>query len=192
MRCINEPIARQANKEDGCSGRYWEGRYKSQALLDEKALAACMAYVDLNPMRVGMAETPEQYEYTSIKERIHHLKKCTENAEEAATPKGLLPFVGYPHQDMPKGLPFRLTDYLELVDWTGRAILENKRGFIPEHQPPILERLQIEPKHWLYMTQHFESLFKGLVGTSYSLKKACQRLKYQRTPNLGAVSQLFT
>jgi hypothetical protein len=93
---------------------------------------------------------------------------------------------------MPKGLPLRLTDYFELVDWTGRAILENKRGFIPEQQPPILERLQIDPKHWLYMAQHFESRFKGLGGASYSLKKACQRLKYQRILNLGAVSQLVT
>jgi hypothetical protein len=65
---------------------------------------------------------------------------------------------------MLKGMPFRLKDYLELVDWTGRAILENKRGYIPVHQPPILERLHIEPKHWLYITQNFESRFKGLVG----------------------------
>jgi hypothetical protein len=93
---------------------------------------------------------------------------------------------------MPKGLPFRLKDYLELVDWTGRAILEKKHGYIPAHQPPILERLQIEPKHWLYMTQHFESRFKGLVGTSYALKAACRKLDYQRTPNLGAVLQLLT
>jgi hypothetical protein len=95
-------------------------------------------------------------------------------------------------QAMPKGLPFRLKDYLELVDWTGRAILENKRCYIPSHQPPILDRLQIEPKHWLYMTQHFESCFKGLVGSSYALKAACRKLGYQRTPNLGAVLQLLT
>jgi hypothetical protein len=192
MRCLNEPIARRANKEDDCTGRYWEGRYKSQALLDEKALAACMAYVDLNPVRAGLAQTPEQSEYTSIAERTKPLAQDPGQTDVAETPDGLFPFAGYPRQEMPKGLPLRLKDYLELVDWTGRAIVENKRGYIPENKPPMLERLQIEPQHWLYMTQHFESRFKGLVGMSSRLMAACRKLEYRRTPNITAVRLLLT
>jgi hypothetical protein len=150
-----------------------------------------MAYVDLNPVRAGLAQTPEQSEYTSIKERSHQFKLNPDRSDEPNAPRGLLPFAGYPRQDMPKGLPFRLKDYLQLVDWTGRAILENKRGYIPDQQPPILERLQVDPKHWLYMTQHFESRFKGLVGSSYALKAVCRKLELRRTPNLGAVLQLL-
>jgi REP element-mobilizing transposase RayT len=91
MRCLNEAIARQANEEDDCTGRFWEGRFKSQALLDEKALAACLAYVDLNPIRDGMAETPETSDHTAIQERI---KATLAQSEEQ--PAHLLPFAGNP------------------------------------------------------------------------------------------------
>ncbi|MCU7847018.1 MAG: transposase [Candidatus Thiodiazotropha sp. (ex Lucinoma kastoroae)] len=192
MRCLNEPIARQANREDGCTGRFWEGRFKSQALLDEKALAICLAYVDLNPVRAGIAQTPESSGFTSIADRSALLMHRSNNArQQPAQPSHLLPFVGNPRDEMPKGLPFRLSDYLELIDWSGRAILANKRGFIPDNLPPMLERLQIDPKHWLYMTQHFESRFKGLVGTVHSLKAACQKLGYRRTPNLTVCQRLL-
>jgi hypothetical protein len=59
MKCLNVPIARQANKEDGCTGHFWESQFKSQALLSEDALLTCMTYVDLNPFRAGMCNTPE-------------------------------------------------------------------------------------------------------------------------------------
>ncbi|MDD1796499.1 transposase, partial [Enterovibrio sp. ZSDZ42] len=94
------------------------------ALLDEKALLAAMAYVDLNPVRAAIAETPETSEHTSVKARIDSLKK-----EENTTPC-LYPFAGNPRERMPEGIPLRLLDYLELVDWTGRHSREDKRGNI--------------------------------------------------------------
>ena len=93
---------------------------------------------------------------------------------------------------MPKWLPFRLADYLELVDWTGRVIRDDKRGAITDNLPPILERLQIDPRYWFFMTEHFESRFKGLVGAAYTLKSACVKLGYQRTPNLAVCSELLS
>ena len=134
MRCLNESIARMANKEDNCTGRFWEGRFKSQALLDERALLACMAYVDLNPIRAAIAATPEQSHYTSIKERIempneNMLRPFSDTAGDA------------------QGIPFTLQGYLELVDWAGRVVRSDKSGFIPSDVPPIVTRLGMNPKH---------------------------------------------
>ena len=77
MGRLNEFIARAANKEDRVKGRFWESRFKCQALLDEAAIATCMVYVDLNPVRAGLARTPEESDFTSIQERIRAWQKET-------------------------------------------------------------------------------------------------------------------
>ena len=185
MRILNENIARQANAEDRCTGRFWEGRFKTQALLDEAALAACMAYVDLNPIRARMAKTPATSDHTSIKLRI------TNSMQHKQQPAMLNPFIGNPRKAMPEGLPFELKDYLELVDWTGRILRDDKRGHIDVSTPPLIDRLNIETQNWLYLTQYFESKLKGLVGAAYKLKQVCNKLGYQRAHGLQSCESYF-
>ena len=174
MRCCNEWLARESNKEDNCTGRFWEGRFKSQALLDEKALAACMAYVDLNPVRAKMSKLPEESDFTSVKKRAARAKTSKKQGKNPELINqqaiNLYPFSGNPRNKQSKGLPFRLLDYLELVDWTGRKIRNNKRGFVGKDAPAILQRLNVEPDEFIIAATQFESRFKTLAGALSVLK----------------------
>jgi hypothetical protein len=169
-----------------------KGRFKSQALVDEKALAACMAYVDLNPIRAKMADTPEESDYTSAQRRT----KCATTSQSPnrinQQDKQLMVFAGNPRQDMPQGLPFRLTDYLELVDWTGRQLRDDKRGAIPDNIPPLLQRLQIDQRHWVYLSQNFESPFKGIVGAAHKVRRACELLDLKWSHGVKECERLFS
>jgi REP element-mobilizing transposase RayT len=166
MRCLNQPIARQANLEDKCTGKFWESRFTSQALKSEEALLSCMAYVDLNPVRAGMAASPETSDYTSIKERIHPVFKIAQaigDQQESgdlldfrAPLKPLLRFEGRAVDEPQSGILFEYQDYLELVDWSGRIVRGDKRGFIDNDLPPILARLHISQERWRINVTQFE------------------------------------
>ena len=144
-----------ANAEDHCTGRFWEGRFKSQALLDERALLACMAYVDLSPIRAAMAKTPELSDYTSIQERIKHPKSsCLRPMAEKEN----------------DSLPINLKDYLELVDWGGREIKCNQRGYIPANTPPILTRLRMDAAPVLNYLAKDDLPSLGALGPVHKLR----------------------
>ncbi|MBK8069292.1 MAG: hypothetical protein IPK27_17190 [Rhodanobacteraceae bacterium] len=88
MKSLSEPIARRANVEDHCKGRFWEGRFRSQVLLDEAAVLSAMAYVDLNPIRAGMTSQLEGSAHTSILKRIRAIESNPGDETSACTTVG--------------------------------------------------------------------------------------------------------
>ena len=176
MRCTSEVIARMANAEDECTGRFWECRFKATVLPYEAAIAACMAYVDLNPIRAGLAATPEKSDFTSAQERIADLKSAddvsTPDARDVRIEHGQKAGWLAPVELEPKRKKVRekcstrrasstgcvfmtLPEYLQLLDWTGRQLKRGKRGSIPKNAPPILDRLNLSPDVWLHAVEHF-------------------------------------
>ncbi len=114
-----------------------------------------------------------------------------DSAQQDAQHPTLFPFVGNPREPMPTGLPFRLSDYIELVDWTGRTIREDKRGFVPAHLPHILERRYIDAKQWRTLSTQFEVHCKTLVGEAQAQRNTAVLMGYQRTPGLARTRALF-
>jgi REP element-mobilizing transposase RayT len=154
MACLNYVIALHANREDGCTGRFWEGRFKSQALKDETALLACMVYVDLNPIRAGIARDLEASDFTSIQDRI----KRAQNKIAKGLPKPrLMPFSEVEQQERQyAAIPFRYRDYLELADWYGRAKHPSKRGTLDDRRMPLLIQLGLSERQWILLSNEIE------------------------------------
>ena len=144
-----------------------KGRFKSQALLNEQALLACMTYVDLNPIRADICDTLEDSEYTSIKQRINNLSDNI-SQKPVTTPIPLAPFIGSAQTD--KGIPFSLKDYLELTDWTGRCVRQDKRGYIKPTTAAILKKLALDEETWVETVTSFTDQFHSYIGSEQQLQ----------------------
>ena len=134
-----------------------------------------MAYVDLNPIRANMANSPETSDHTCVKSRIDRLKSSTQSKRSIEDFIGSDPNV--------KGLPFVLRDYLELVDWTGRIIRNGKAGSITQTLPSILERLALNQEAWEQLTTQFERYFGNWVGSEPIVRQVYSDKHYQRIPS---------
>ncbi len=181
-RILNESVAKMANGEDNCRGRFWEGRFKTQALLDQRAVLAAMVYVDLNPIRAGMAELPEAALHASIHERIHGTRQeAADTFNGQAAP--LAPLMPFQSPGAVGGaIPFRSHDYIELVDLVGRQRRPDKRGWIDAGHPSILDRTGLDPACFIDLTENLLGRFGRAVGTAASLSALCDRqdVKYVR------------
>ena len=190
MRCVNEYIARMANAEDGCRGRFWEGRFKSQALLDEAALLTVMAYVDLNPVRAGIAESVAGSEFTSGQQRLREVVTPDATQSREAKP-ALLPFAEAMRQGEEGCLPFNLQDYLSLLDTTGRILHPRKRGTIPASTPSLLTSLGLAPGEWMKSVAELHARFRLFIGSPHRLSTLAERRGWRWIQGQTAARQLY-
>ncbi len=198
MRCLNEHIARRANAEDDCTGRFWEGRFKSQALLDEAALLACMAYVDLNPVRAGLATSLTESDFTSVQQRLRTLKReeSTKDAKAGQdAPQGvsLASFSGERTRPRSRGpeLPFRVPDYIKLLEDTGRLAAHGKRGVLSEDCESILRPLSLTADQWQLLSINVQAASLTAVGSLGRLRSFCNDTGRSRLPPLGLLKQVY-
>jgi REP element-mobilizing transposase RayT len=189
MGKLDEHIARLANAEDGCNGRFWQGRFKANALLDEGALLTCMAYVDLNPVRAGAAEGLEDSSWASIRQRLQEAaaalgQEGTKPSGEAGTGAKDEPEPSQgpelaPMNDEERGgrepLPLTLSQYIDLLRWTCGAARQEERGSGTAAPSGLVTRCGLEPDGWLAGVEGFGGL-GGHVGHPSRLKQRADKL----------------
>jgi len=168
MKALNEYTAKAANKETGRKGNFWDDRYKCQALLDESALLAAMVYVDLNPIRAGMASSLPDSDHTSAQLRLRHIQT---NRYLVSEP--LMPVAGLRHRQL---LDMSQAAYLKLADLTGRQLHPGKRGRINASTPAVLKQIGLNEPQWLVQVRGIESRYWRAVGSADALVQLAERL----------------
>lgn len=192
MRALNEPIARRANKEDNCTGKFWESRFKCQALLDQRAILACMAYVDLNPFRALGQIDLQTSAHASLKTRFVNLqrqpaeasqyKKYTSRLDSVAGLSNLSIVSASEHE------------YLDLVFWTAlkaynlRHKNETKQAVI--EVPKLLHNHDVSDLAWVVQVKGTERLFYRAIGSLLSMQKKALELKQSWLKGIGACRML--
>ncbi len=178
MKCLVEPIARRANVEDGCKGRFWEGRFKAQRLCDERAVLAAMVYVDLNPVRAGITERLEASHHTSVAARLHSSSKELD--------AHLRPVAG----SLAMCLPIRTGEYLQLVAWTGRQTHPGKRGKLGEDAPETLKHWDASSECWQCRVKAIGSGYWRVMGEVQDLKAWAERIGQRWLKGLSVAAAL--
>ena len=185
MKTLKEGISRRANREDEVTGTFWQARFHSVVLLDQAALVACMAYVDLNPIRAKMADRPERSAHTAVRQRIRARQRHRTAtrirerlrgpaAERALAKAGVAEVLPRHAEDgawvaplarcVAGGRACSVDDYLTLVDRTGRWLRAGKRGAIPAELAPILARLDLRVDDWIATMAGWRQFLGVAVG----------------------------
>jgi hypothetical protein len=192
MRLLCQTIAQMANREEGETGKFFQSRFRSVRLLDEEAILACAAYVDLNPIRAAIAETLETSDFTSVQRRMDAAGGSLDSGDESSVsqPERAVPSSEFlspleidelldatgaclsatGQRASAKGfLAMPTASYLELLEWTSRRLVAGKRGSTPDSTPAIFERLRIRPEVWCELVSEFGRMFSVVAGQPHRI-----------------------
>lgn len=187
MKALNQYIALKANREDCCSGRFWESRFKSQALLDERAILSCMIYVDLNPIRAGVATTLENSHYTSIKRRLNSIKTGKQPSE--------LRCLKTPFNNNVNSINIELSCYIELLYQTAARVRvknnQQKTRSNMKIESNLLRQFGIQEKNWLILSSQIEEEFSYVVGSVVCMEKYKKKVNQKKLKGISTALRLF-
>ena len=206
MGILLENIARRANFEDNCAGRFWETRFKCREITDESGLLLCGIYVDLNPILAGEADSPETARYTSVFQRLEaqsQRKNARDRADGWMAELTLRPerkadeALAYSSRSGRRAsdlgaLPISLADYVKLLKWTARLLKSGERSKIPKDLASILDRLDLNHEKWLDTVDSYDRSFCHAVGSPKSLAKVAARMEASHLKGATAARSIFT
>ncbi len=170
-KLLKEPIARRANREDDCTGYFWEGRFKSSRLLDQAAVLACMVYVDLNPMRAGMARALQECSFTSILHRLKVLRRPGQRKKSRRTPRSRIKLTLIPISTL---FNLSTSEYVSLVGATGGAPTDNR-----DHHGTLTE-MGIDPDIWATTIGRTIDWIGTAIGRTRDLLEEARRREAKR------------
>ena len=216
MKELKEPLARMANAEDGCSGHFWDGRYKSIAVMDMFAFLATAIYIDLNPIAAGVATLPENSHFTSIKRRIDFVREQGQLGQVCQSMKGddrdrrsisrleeefwLMPIEdrrdrldSEDYSSRPGAFEsMSFGNYLKLFEAIGRMHRAGKAQISPD-TISILKRMEIDAQAFCSkvcrMAGHYMLRGNAFAGDRSNLAPLVQARKQSRTMNLDIIKE---
>ena len=206
MGILCENIARRANREDGCKGRFFEGRFCCRECTDLNAILLCGIYVDLNPYRAGEVDHPLGSRYTSIHQRLESRGRRKPSAQGPAGWLGelTLPPERKGDEALAAGsrtkrrasdlglLPISLADYAQLLQWTAQQLKSGQRETIPADLATVLDHFEVRQDHWLDTVADYESAFGHAVGRAETLAAVAVRMDLQHLKGITVCRAAFT
>lgn len=142
-----------------------------------------MSYVDLNPIRAGIADNPESSSHTGA---LHRITRIKANTGDAKKPLDAL------HASAPIAfLPITNEDYLDLIDWTARLTWPAKHGRASATEPPIPQKLGLSHTQWNQQMLGTETRFCRAIGSAQALIEKAAAIGQSWLKGIGEAQRLM-